>query len=114
MINEVNSQERVPLQILNLTNQLNIPLSKGETTWKKAFSFIQMADCQLGFFENDQSWEKEKELLSQTVEKINELKPRFVILCGDLTNARPFAPQYPAQVKDYKSIIFKISADIPL
>lgn len=89
----------------------NLPL---QTEWKGPFSFIQRADCQLGFFEKDLSWEKEKQLLEKTVQKINELQPQFVILCGDITNARPNHTQYSAQVQDYKNIVSKIQAHIPL
>ncbi len=91
--------------------QLN---STHELAWKGSFSFIQMADCQLGFYENNVSWEKEKDLLRKSILKINELQPRFVILCGDLTHARPQEENYLAQVADYKQIVSEIDPSISL
>lgn len=91
-----------------------LPLGSEETKWQGPFSFVQMADCQLGFFDNDASCEKEVILLEKTVEKINRLNPRFVILCGDITNARPHQPQYEGQIASYKKVVSKIHPNIPL
>lgn len=83
-------------------------------TWQEPFFFIQMSDCQLGFFEDNQSWEQEKRLLQQSVEHINRLHPKFVILCGDLTHAFPNTPKYQEQVADYKKIVSQVDPTIPL
>lgn len=85
-----------------------------EGEWKGPFFFIQMADCQLGMFENNRAWDKEIYLLEKAVEHINRLKPRFVVVCGDLTNAKPFKKGYDEQVSDYKRIMSQVSEDIPL
>ncbi len=85
-----------------------------EKEWTDPYFFIQMADCQLGMFDNDNSWEKEMALLEEAVSHINRLKPRFVIVCGDLTNAKPYQPAYPEQIADYKRVMSKISDDVPL
>jgi len=85
-----------------------------EGEWQEAFFFIQMADCQLGMFEENLSWDKEIDLLEQAVDHINRLKPKFVIVCGDLTHAKPFRPAYDDQVADYKRIMSRVSDDIPL
>ena len=85
-----------------------------ETQWKSSFLFIQMADCQLGFFDNNVSWEKEKDLLKKAVKKINDMKPCFVILCGDMTHAFPNQAKYAEQVADYKAIVSKIDSAIRL
>jgi len=82
--------------------------------WTGPFFFIQMADCQLGMIEKNISWDKEIFLLKQAVDHINRLKPKFVIVCGDLTNAKPFKPAYDEQVADYKRIMSRVSDDIPL
>lgn len=86
-----------------------------EGAWQGPFYFIQMADCQLGFFERNVSWEKENILLEKAVEQINKLNPRFVIVCGDLVHARPHRPAIrKEQVHDYKRILSKIHPHIPL
>lgn len=86
-----------------------------ENTWKGPFFFIQMADCQLGFFEKNRSWTKEIALLERAVEQINRLNPRFVIVCGDLAHAWPHKPFVrQQQVDDYKRIMSKVNSHIPL
>jgi len=85
-----------------------------EGQWTGPFFFVQMADCQLGMIEHDVCWDKEILLLEKAVEHINRIKPKFVVVCGDLTNAKPFRPAYKEQVADYKRIMSKVSGDIPL
>ncbi len=85
-----------------------------EGLWQGPFFFIQMADCQLGMYENNVSWDKEVENIERAAEHINRLRPKFVIVCGDLTHAKPFKQPYPHQVRDYKKAMSKISQDIPL
>ncbi|NGX57631.1 MAG: 3',5'-cyclic adenosine monophosphate phosphodiesterase CpdA [Chlamydiae bacterium] len=85
-----------------------------EGRWNEPFFFIQMADCQLGMFDHDLCWDKEILLLEQAVDHINRLRPKFVIVCGDLTNAKPFKKAYDEQVYDYKRIMSRVSHDIPL
>ncbi len=85
-----------------------------EGSWQGPFFFIQMADCQLGMYEQNRSWDKEVENLERAVDHINRLRPKFVIVCGDLTHAKPYKKAYPYQVRDYKNAMSKISEDIPL
>lgn len=92
----------------------NLDVDK-ETAWKGPFFFVQMADCQLGFFDNNTSWDKEIVLLEKAVEQINKLNPRYVIVCGDLAHAWPHERDLRQdQVKDYKRIMSKINSHIPL
>lgn len=85
-----------------------------EKEWKGPFFFIQMADCQLGFFEDNKSWDQEIALLDKAVDHINRLHPKFVVLCGDLTHAYPREPMHDQQVIDFKKAVSKIDKDIPL
>jgi len=48
-----------------------------------SFSFAQICDTQLGF---GKSYRHDVETFKQSVEKINELQPDFVVICGDLVN----------------------------
>lgn len=85
-----------------------------EGKWQGPFFFIQMADTQYGMFSKNKGFEKEADLVSQAVGHINRLKPRFVIVCGDLTHATPKETQYGDQVQQFKRDFSKVSADIPL
>jgi len=48
----------------------------------KSFSFVQMTDTQLGFG----GYAHDLQTFEQAVKQINELKPDFVIICGDLVH----------------------------
>ena len=61
---------------------LLIGVSSAETS--NSFTFAQICDPQLGFGE---SYRHDVETFKQSVEKINELAPDFVVICGDLVNA---------------------------
>lgn len=86
-----------------------------EGQWRGPFFFVQMADCQLGFFDRNADWEKEIVLLEKAVQQINKLDPRFVIVCGDLVHAWPHNPEVRAkQIHDFKRIMSDIHPHIPL
>ncbi|MBP9842105.1 MAG: metallophosphoesterase [Simkaniaceae bacterium] len=85
-----------------------------ESDWEDSFFFIQMADCQLGCFDNNTSWQKEISLLDAAVVHINRLRPRFVILCGDMVHAFPGTPMRAAETAAYKKVVSKIDRTIPL
>ena len=65
-----------------------------EQTWQHPFFFLQLADTQYGMFTGNKGFEQEAALAQQAVEHINRLRPRFVIVCGDLTNATPEQARY--------------------
>lgn len=54
---------------------------------RMATFFIQIADPQLGTFQMNKDWREELVLLRQAVEHANRLKPRFLLISGDLVNA---------------------------
>lgn len=85
-----------------------------EGAWKGPFFFIQMADPQFGFFTRNKGFAQETALVKRAVEHVNRLRPRFVIVCGDLTNATPGQKQYEPQVAEYKRIFSRIDPLIPL
>lgn len=87
---------------------------ENEKNWKEPFFFIQMADCQLGFIEENRSWDEEIRLLEKAVDQINQLHPKFVILCGDLVHAFPREPMREEQIADFKKIACRIDPAIPL
>jgi 3',5'-cyclic AMP phosphodiesterase CpdA len=85
-----------------------------EQTWQRPFFFMQLADTQYGMFTKNKGFEQEAALAQQAVEHINRLRPRFVIVCGDLTNATPEHARYRAQVAQYYQDFSKVDAEIPL
>ncbi|QEG39872.1 metallophosphoesterase [Roseimaritima ulvae] len=85
-----------------------------EQTWQRPFFFMQLADPQYGMFSGNKGFEKEAALTQQAVEHINRLRPWFVIVCGDLTNATPKQARYRDQVAQYHQDFSQIDADIPL
>jgi len=88
--------------------------SQREQTWQGPFFFMQLADTQYGMFTGNDGFAQEAALAERTVQHINRLRPRFVIVCGDLTNATPDHARYHAQVQQYKRDFSQISPDIPL
>ncbi|MCE4565525.1 metallophosphoesterase [Maribellus sp. CM-23] len=51
---------------------------------QQPFSFVQLCDTQLGFY--PEGYQQDVEKFKQAVKQINELKPDFVVICGDLVN----------------------------
>ena len=66
------------------------------------FKFIVAADSQL--------FRGKKEDLDEAIEKINALKPEFVVMCGDLIET----PSNLEQISAYKDSVSKLSSDITL
>ncbi|KAF4649820.1 Serine/threonine-protein phosphatase cpped1 [Perkinsus olseni] len=74
-----------------------------------------MADTQLGMYRADEEWSEEVEMASRSISYINRLKPKFVVVCGDLINAWPDqADVRKEQVQSYKELMGQIDEDIPL
>lgn len=88
--------------------------SEEEKVWRGPFFFMQLADTQYGMFTGDEGFEQETALVQRAVEHINRLRPRFVIVCGDLTNATPDHPRYQNQVTQFHRDFSRVDAEIPL
>lgn len=85
-----------------------------EGSWTQPFFFVQLADPQFGMFEENKSWEKEVALLERAVEAINRLRPRFVMVTGDMTNQSPDGDVYRRQAAAYLRVLRGIDASIPV
>jgi len=89
-----------------------------ESEWKGPFFFVQFADTQFGFMNENDSWDEELKLAQQSVKEINRLKPRFAIICGDLVHkypeANPTSDIRSRQVTDFKNTFSQIHHSIPL
>jgi 3',5'-cyclic AMP phosphodiesterase CpdA len=71
---------------------------------KSEFSFIQVSDPQFGFISDNKGYAEETSLYEKAVEKINELRPVFVVITGDLVNNRT----NKAQWDEFRRITSKI------
>jgi hypothetical protein len=76
-------------------SERNVPglaLTPASATWERDFFFTQLADPQYGLFKTgaaEPGWAEEAAMLKLAIAHINRVKPRFVVVCGDLTNAMP-------------------------
>ena len=74
------------------------------------FFFIQLADPQFGAFTGDRDFAQETANYEFAVANINRLKPKFVVICGDLINKVGDA----VQTAEYKRITAMIDPSIPV
>lgn len=77
---------------------------------KGSFFFIQMADTQFGFFDENKSFEKETEHFEKAIREANRLHPAFVIVSGDLVNRSLDT----AQIREYQRVARELDPGIPL
>ncbi|CAM9607344.1 unnamed protein product, partial [Heterosigma akashiwo] len=89
-----------------------------EGQWDKPFFFVHIGDPQLGCKKYDagggSSWETEAENMRKAVKLVNRLRPKYVVISGDMTNAYPGDTYHEAQLKDIRAITAKISDSIPV
>lgn len=74
------------------------------------FFFVQLADTQLGFTAGGNDMKVEIDHFKQAVAHINRLKPAFVIISGDLTNAA----HSPIQIRAFWNVAHEINPAVPL
>lgn len=72
--------------------------------------FLQMSDTQFGMYTKDADFAQETANYEFAVATANRLKPRFVIVCGDLVNK----PGDAAQNAEYKRISAKLDTSVHL
>jgi len=88
-----------------------------QSGWDGAYDFIQLADPQLGMLRMDQDWAEEVTMLRLAVQHVNRLKPRFLLVSGDLTNvwpSRETASVVAAQAQSFKEALRDLDPTIPL
>ena len=91
------------------------PAEEGE--WCGAYDFVQLADPQLGMLHMDRSWAEELTMLKLAIDHVNRLRPRFLLISGDLTNAWPCkqnARVVAAQVASFHEALRELDPSIPL
>jgi len=75
-----------------------------------SLSFLQMADPQFGMYTKDHDFVQETANYEFAIATANRLRPRFVIVCGDLINR----PGDAAQSAEYERISRKLDPSIRL
>lgn len=76
----------------------------------KHFRFVQLTDPQMGMISNNQNCVAEEQLFLQAANKINKLKPDFVVITGDLIHNRTDSNQ----LKSFQKIKSLIQKRIPV
>lgn len=74
------------------------------------FFFIQLSDTQFGMFTDNKEFDQETANFEFAVATVNRLRPKFVVITGDLVNK----PGDVAQIAEFKRIVAKIDSTIPV
>lgn len=74
------------------------------------FFFIQLTDPQFGRLDQNAGFANETELYERAIKEVNRLHPDFVVITGDLVNAK----NNQSQIDEFKRITSEISSDIPV
>ena len=82
-----------------------------EGRWNGPFFFVALADPQFGMMTDP---DRERRNAEAAVGHINRLKPRFVMVLGDLTHAVSGEKGHEEQVAKVKRIFGKVDRGIPL
>src|ERR1043166_2859989 len=85
-------------------------VSGGVAEADEPFFFIQLSDPQFGMFTGNKGFAQETANFEFAVATINRLRPKFVVITGDLVNK----PEDAAQIAEFKRIAAKIDPAIPL
>jgi predicted MPP superfamily phosphohydrolase len=95
--------------------------SENNQQWRKSFHFIQGADTQFGMIETflqnktNGNWTEEIELTRAAIKEWNQIKPKFVVICGDLVDDYPGSePRRSKQLEDFKKVFAELDQNIPL
>lgn len=84
--------------------------SQPEQQEKNQITAIFIADTQIGYYDDNQSYTKDSLNLELTVAKINQVSPDFVVVNGDMTNSSGSKKQLAC----FWSVMRKVSPDIPV
>ena len=86
-----------------------------ERAWRGEWTFVQLADTQLGMFRAAGGWREEIAMAERAVAAVNALapRPRFVVVCGDLTDAMPCGPRAaPARCEAQRADFARVFARV--
>lgn len=72
--------------------------------------FAVLSDPQFGMYAKDKNFTQETANLEFVVANLNRLRPRFVVICGDLVNRTADA----AEIAEYKRVLHELDPTIPV
>jgi 3',5'-cyclic AMP phosphodiesterase CpdA len=72
--------------------------------------FAVLADPQIGMYASDKSFAQETANFEFVIANLNRLRPRFVVICGDLVNRSGD----PSEIAEYKRILRELDPSIPV
>lgn len=111
------------IQCAQLVKSCGRHVSKLEDVNSSEYTFIQLADPQLGLLERyiekrepPFKWDREQTLVERACKIINSMepKPTFVIVCGDLVDAQPDDPDRFKACADLLSALALLHSNIPV
>src|SRR3954469_14224803 len=76
----------------------------------KSFLFLQMSDPQFGMYTKDRDFAQETANYEFAIATANRLKPRFMIVCGDLVNKAGDS----SEIAEYRRVSGKLDKSIRL
>eukprot|EP01038_Epipyxis_sp_PR26KG_P010236 gene10236-13769_t len=89
--------------------------------WNKEFIFMYISNPNFGFFQNNnnnnnnnnnKSFE-EQDQLKASITAINKIRPKFVVISGNMTYNSPYEPNYESQVNEFRRTMARLSDTIP-
>lgn len=92
--------------VISLLTILLPNAAKAQQPW----FFAVLADPQFGMYAKDQNFKQEAANFEFVIANLNRLHPRFVVICGDLTNRTGDA----AEITEYKRILKELDPSIPV
>ena len=80
---------------------------------RKSFTFVQMTDPQVGFFDYDSGCMHSDSLFDAAVKEINRINPALVVITGDLVDC-PREPDFSLQDSIYRANLAKLNPSIEI
>lgn len=72
--------------------------------------FAVLSDPQMGMYAKDKNFKRETANFEFVIANLNRLRPRFVVICGDLVNRTGDS----AEIAEYKRILRELDPSIPV
>jgi 3',5'-cyclic AMP phosphodiesterase CpdA len=97
---------RLLVMVASLATLLPLAVAQTQQSW----FFAVLSDPQFGMYEKDKNFTQETANLEFVVANLNRLRPRFVVICGDLVNRTAD----PAEIAEYKRVMHELDPSIPV
>eukprot|EP00172_Hildenbrandia_rubra_P002225 Plantae.Rhodophyta-Hildenbrandia_rubra.ctg29280.p1 GENE.Plantae.Rhodophyta-Hildenbrandia_rubra.ctg29280~~Plantae.Rhodophyta-Hildenbrandia_rubra.ctg29280.p1 ORF type:complete len:307 (-),score=64.69 Plantae.Rhodophyta-Hildenbrandia_rubra.ctg29280:1254-2174(-) len=75
------------------------------------FTFAVVADPQFGMLGSEKSWKEEVKICERAISKLNKIKPRFVVIVGDMVHHHPLIYGVEKEVMNKQITSFKETFD---